>query len=867
MQETLLEWLNHNQYFNNMYTKVLLLSVERQFDDVIIQENDIKEEIDWGYMLLCASILANDVSNFDKVLRITQTCISCTVSPEHKDMATIILNSLSNIPAINLAEKRKLIEGNIEGRLNFSSKMSWMRCRKENLIDMNNGEKIYANKFQNSFWRSLECYKYLSVTAPTAAGKTFIVKQWIIDQIRDNCKINIVYIVPTRALIYELEENFKKLINKSNLKEKVNVTSMPINDILDWNKSNIFIFTQERFYLLLSSFQFRLSIFAMIIDEAYKIGDQNRGLLLQQIIEWGISANNNLKLIFISPFTVNPERLLEDVEDVKQSYCVKGDELTVNQNILWVEQKAHSSKQWVLKLVNEKEEYVLKDMSLTSTPNSDIKRIAYIVDVLTHNNRVVTTGNIIYVNGAADAEKLAQLTYDLLSEDNNKDNEELDTLIDLCKKTIHDEYILCKVLKRGVAFHYGNMPILIKAEIERLFNKNVITHLICTSTLVEGVNMSCRSIFMRGPKKGKQQLMSNADFWNLAGRAGRWGTEFQGNIICIDPKHKDIWAEGQAPKKRQKYYIKKFIDNVDLQTTDFLNYIKYQDINNQPNYLFDQFISYLVSQYGKYKTIKKFSWSNIFPNINEIETEISNMYDKLPIPLDIIENNPGINPFYIAKLFNYFKDRNKDQNKNIEELLLCDPSSDSAVDVYNAVFQRINSHLMKISSASKHLYSCSIIVVNWMRGYPLKRIIINRITYMKQKKIKYSLNTVIRDTMKLIEEFARYIAPKYLKCYSDVLKYYFSSIERNDLVQKIQDFSVFLEFGVSQKTQLSLLYLGFSRTAVSYIFEYMVDDNLEQEQCLSWFKSNPDWVNYDFPEKIKQEIITILSQYAEKVKI
>lgn len=138
---------------------------------------------------------------------------------------------------------------------------------------------------------------------------------------------------------------------------------------------------------------------------------------------------------------------------------------------------------------------------------------------------------------------------------------------------------------------------------------------------------------------------------------------------------------------------------------------------------------------------------------------------------------------------------------------------------------------------------------------------------MKQKKIKYSLNTVIRDTMKLIEEFARYIAPKYLKCYSDVLKYYFSSIERNDLVQKIQDFSVFLEFGVSQKTQLSLLYLGFSRTAVSYIFEYMVDDNLEQEQCLSWFKSNPDWVNYDFPEKIKQEIITILSQYAEKVKI
>lgn len=124
----------------------------------------------------------------------------------------------------------------------------------------------------------------MSVTAPTAAGKTFIIKQWIIDKIRESNRINIVYIVPTRALIYELEEDFKKLINDNNLIEKVNVTSMPINDILDWNKSNVFVFTQERFYLLLSSFNFKLDIFAMIIDEAYKIGDDNRGSYYSKLL-------------------------------------------------------------------------------------------------------------------------------------------------------------------------------------------------------------------------------------------------------------------------------------------------------------------------------------------------------------------------------------------------------------------------------------------------------------------------------------------------------------------------------------------------------------------------------------------------------
>ena len=861
MQENLLEWINNNQYFNNMYLKVLLLSVEEQFDGVFIKEKDTKEDIDWGYLLLCASILAKDVSNFDKVLRITQTCIACTTSPENKDMATIILNSLSNIPAINLAEKRKLIEGHIENRLNFSSKMSWTRCRKENLIETTNGEQIFANKFQNSFWNSLKDYKYLSVTAPTAAGKTFIVKQWIVDQIKENDKINIVYIVPTRALIYELEEDFKKLINENDLKEKANVTSMPINDILDWNKSNIFVFTQERFYLLLSSLNFELNIFAMIIDEAYKIGDDNRGLLLQQIIEWGISENSNLKLVFISPFTANPERLLEDIDEKKQTHCIKGEELTVNQNILWVEQQPHSSKKWALELICGDKEYCLNNILLKSSPSTNLKRISYIVDALTHNENIITAGNIIYVNGAAEAEKVSQLIYDLLGEEGDKNDVALNSLIELCRKTIHNEYVLCKVLKRGVAFHYGNMPILIKAEIERLFNENIITHLICTSTLVEGVNMSCRSIFMRGPKKGKQQLMSNADFWNLAGRAGRWGTEFQGNIICIDPNDKDLWNNGQAPKKRQKYYIRKLVDNNDFKTMNFLNYIRCQDINTQSNHLFDQFISYLVAQYGRYNTIKKYRWSNFFPNIDEIEKEISNLCKKLPFPLDIIENNPGINPIHIIELYNYFIERNKDKRKNIEELLLCDPSSNNAVDIYNKAFQRINGHLTQISYTSGILYSYSIIVVSWMRGYPLKRIIANRIKYMKAKKRGYKINTLIRETMELIEGFARYTAPKYLKCYSDVLKYYLTSINRNDLVREIQDFSVFLEFGVSQKTQLSLLYLGFSRTAVSYIFEYMTNDNLDQKECLSWFHSNPDWVNYDLPDKIKQEIIIVLSKY------
>lgn len=862
LQTNISNWIVNNPQFKENYNYILLESVKMQFND-ILDINSETRNIDWGYLLFCASILSKSgsISNTDKALRIAQSCISSSASPEHKDMATIILNSLVNIPAIELAIKRNLIEHGIEKRLNTPSLLHWKRNEYESTIETNSGEKIFANSFQNKFWESLENNQYVSITAPTAAGKTFITKQWIVNKIQENEKINIVYIVPTRALIYQLEEDFKHLIAENGLENKVNVASMPLHEALDWNKSNIFVFTQERFYILLSSLNFKLNLFAMIIDEAYKIEDENRGLLLQQIIEWGFSESVNPEIVFISPFTENPEKFLEDSSESNKSNSFISNEVTVNQNILWAIQKRNSSKNWELNLINDSEEHHICDFNLHSTPDSGIKRISYIVNALTNKNTKRSKGNIIYVNGAADAEKVARHLFDLFdNKESQQPHPELKSLIGLCKKTIHKDYVLCKVLAKGIAFHYGNMPILIKSEIERLFNDNIITHLVCTSTLVEGVNMSCRTIFMRGPEKGQRKLMTNADFWNLAGRAGRWGKEFQGNIICIDPRDNKLWIEGEAPKKRSHYYIKKFADNIQSKASEFLEYIKNLTTNTERNFQFDQFISYLLIQYRRHGTIKKYAWSNSYPNIDAIEEEISKLSNDIGIPSDIIENNPGINPVYMVNLFNYFKDREKFKDKNIEHLLLCDPASEEAIDIYNKVLQRINSNLTKIAVFPTLLYSYSIVVINWMKGYPLSRIIAERIKYLKKKNRSYKLDTIIRETMSIIEEVARYKAPKYFKCYSDVLTHYLRSTERNDLISAIKDFSVFLEFGVSQQSQLSLLYLGFSRTAVSYISEYMTEDSLNKEQCIEWFETHSDWINYDIPDKIKDDINSILAK-------
>ncbi|WP_419907622.1 helicase-related protein [Hoeflea sp.] len=131
-----------------------------------------------------------------------------------------------------------------------------------------------------------------------------------------------------------------------------------------------------------------------------------------------------------------------------------------------------------------------------------------------------TSGTLVYVNTANDAEIVASLIYDGLEGEEFPEDEELADLSEFCEKMIHPKFQLVHLVKRGVAFHYGNMPSLLREEIERLFTSGKIRFLVSTSTLIEGVNLACRTIIIRGPKKGVGRVMSPQDFWNLAGRAG-----------------------------------------------------------------------------------------------------------------------------------------------------------------------------------------------------------------------------------------------------------------------------------------------------------------------------------------------------------
>ncbi|EKI7049286.1 hypothetical protein PF864_002402, partial [Salmonella enterica] len=74
----------------------------------------------------------------------------------------------------------------------------------------------------------------------------------------------------------------------------------------------------------------------------------------------------------------------------------------------------------------------------------------------------------------------------------------------------------------------------------------------------------------------------------------------------------------------------------------------------------------------------------------------------------------------------------------------------------------------------------------------------------------------------------------------------------------IDDVGVFLELGVSIKTQISLISLGFSRTSAVMISEYITSDNLDELSCMQWINENSSLLD-DLPALVKMEIYSIVN--------
>lgn len=862
---SLQSWLRKEGVRQDLDT-ITRLTVRNELDNLASDQDSVSTPaIDWPRLLLAGSILARSDLRSDQeaALRIATAAISLTHDHVLRDAGAVLLSKLSNFRAITLASDRGLVTPDLDGRLGVALRLESQRREMESSILVQaSGAWLQVNDFQKRFWTSATGNRWLSASAPTASGKTFLILQWLIDQMITGEVRVAVYLAPTRALVSEIEANLQDLLGHI---ESVEVSSLPLSYKYKIAQAGgarlILVFTQERLHLLANVLKEMLLIDLLIVDEAHKIGDNQRGVILQDAIERATRANPKLQAVFISPATQNPEELLTDAPQDIQTIIVDSDASTVLQNLIVATQLPRKSKLWALTLRQQGSTLPIGTLHLRSTPDGLKKRLAFIAAAAGERG-----GTLVYTNGAGEAEDVADLISQLLPRRDSLDLE-LFELAELSRKGVHQDYRLAPLVELGVAFHYGNMPSLLRLEIERLFRSGKIRFLVCTSTLIEGVNLSCRTIVVRGPRKGKGHPMEPHDFWNLAGRAGRWGDEFQGNIICIDPEDKQAWPTGVP--SRARYPIKRESDAVLELGQGMADYLLQRgspaQFSTEDTDTFEQVGAYLLCTFMRLGSI---SGANLAKRhdaamIERLDQALGLLAAQVEISVELAARHPGVSALGLQRLLEAFRAYAGD----VENLLPAEVASNDSYDRFITIMARINKHLFLAFAPDKRIRLYALIIFKWLKGYSLSRIIRDSIEWHQEAAKPFKLPELIRGTMELVEQIARFKAPKYFSAYMDVLHLHFREIGRDDLIEEGLDIGTQLEFGVSSTTLLSLMELGLSRMSSVALYEKIARDDLSRKECLEWISERLSQLQaMDIPAIIIREVRERLALSADTIK-
>ncbi|MCE2577997.1 DEAD/DEAH box helicase [Komagataeibacter sp. FNDCR1] len=483
MSETeLQDWLYETSLSGEL-KQLGLVTTLLELDNVTQDATLTDVTFDWPRLLFAASILARSDkrAHLEASLRIATGAMLLPTSDPVRDTAAVLFDKLSNRRSVTLAEQRGRLKPHLESRLGVALRIEDQRRQLESSILLEaTGERLSVNEFQLEFWQAAGQERaWLSASAPTASGKTFLVLKWLVDCIAIGKIRRVVYLAPTRALVSEIESSLMEVAAQAEL--DIEISSLPsaqkYADAEKTGKQCVFVFTQERLHLLANLLRDRINVDLVVVDEAHKIGDSQRGVILQDAIERLLRSSPNMRVTFVSPATQNPEVLLEDAPDTTPTIPIDSDVATVLQNIVVAHQVPAKPTKWALKFRHNEEYLPLGTLTLASKPNTLAKRLAFIAAAIGERG-----GTLVYANGAAEAEDVAEIISQLLPTAKEID-QELADLADLARKCVHKSYRLAPLVEAGIAFHYGNMPSLIRLEVERLFKTGKLKFLVCTEVV------------------------------------------------------------------------------------------------------------------------------------------------------------------------------------------------------------------------------------------------------------------------------------------------------------------------------------------------------------------------------------------------
>jgi len=679
-----------------------------------------------------------------------------------KDILVLALSRMGFSPSVFMVDRDKDDSGKLSPMQSLFSEMytaiHQLRC------EIQVGQKKYLlTEYQKRIWDSIDANPILGVSAPTSAGKSFIIQLKVIDYLIQKLG-NVIYIVPNLSLVSQVSTAFRNLLNEHGITD-VGVFNTRLD--FDNKAASICVLTQEKALAAFSDDRSALTnVRMLIIDEIQNIEkvadeDDHRAKILYDFIMEFNEIETPDRIIISGP-RINAidhlgsnlfEGVVHDetthsspVASITYSISKKAGKYyfnqycptTCKQNNLLIPVELAQSLSYYSKSQNKENYFIFLKQIIEGLGDKAI--------------------NIIFSENPGQANKIAS---NLVSECKNLSiHEDIEGLIDYLHSSVRSNYSLCDCLLGGTAFHHGKLPMHVRMVVEFAFTRKLIRNMVCTTTLMQGVNLPAQNVIVRTPnlyvKKqyGREPKLSRYEFANLRGRAGRLHEDFLGRCFVLDESkfHEDEedtqYLFDESYKQLHAGYGEVFSQHRDEIVASSKDSSDTDDINTEDYQYLSIYIKQMILRY-KRGALARFRKVGI--TITEEEfTEISRYLRSLSVDPEVCIKNRYWDPFELDNMYAEMDhlylvtDHNE---RDIANRLL------SLLQHFKVHHERAYKKSVNEDNDGKLLQLC-ILAQNWLKEKPLVDILRDK---------HYDKAENIDDATGLLESKVKFHIPSLLK--------------------------------------------------------------------------------------------------------
>jgi hypothetical protein len=419
-------------------------------------------------------------------------------------------------------------------------------------------------------------HRAVVVSLPTSSGKTFIAQFRILQALNqfENERGWVAYLAPTRALVNQLTLRLRRDFTPLGIVvEKVSpaleVDGLEVGMLTDQDANRqfrILVTTPEKLDLMLRTeweSKIRRPLTLVVVDEAHGLASQTRGLRLELLLATINRECRYAQFLLLTPFIHNADEIARWLSPDSNKSIELGIDWSPNDRVIAIAKSVQGNKRgdFGIRLVTRHttrntlsipEELDLQGRRPLGLAWSDVsgspgKLAAATAQVLNRRGTIIVLVDKPRNSwGVANAFKVAENRLDAPSGD-------LAHFQRFLEDEMGKDFPLTTLLEYGVGVHHAGLSEDTRTLVEWLTEKGMLRALVATTTIAQGVNFPVSGVVFAShqyplDKPPFHEDMPPADFWNIAGRAGRVDQSDLGIVALV------------AQDDARQHVLEKFVD-------------------------------------------------------------------------------------------------------------------------------------------------------------------------------------------------------------------------------------------------------------------------------------------------------------------